>query len=177
MKIPLKLPISLIFAFLFLFLSVVTLPRLVHADFVRIRGSVVNVRQGPGTTHPVLFQAEQGEEFPLIKTEGLWCLIQLEGGDQAWVFARLIDVIPGEITERDVDTPEPQPMKPATSLGHKVFRAFLYLALLLFILFLFGKRRRIAEKVEFKLREASGYDREKPFRYDDHQPRDDSWEL
>ncbi|MBN2720563.1 MAG: SH3 domain-containing protein [Proteobacteria bacterium] len=137
----------------------------------------MNVRQGPGTTHPVLFQAEQGEEFPLIKTEGLWCLIQLQGEDQAWVFARLVDVIPGEIAKRGVETPEPEPVKPATSLKHKAFKAILYLALVLFIFYLIGKRRRILEKIGFKLREASGYDREKPFRYDDHQPRDDSWEL
>ena len=167
----------MIFAFLVLFLSVFTLPRPVHADFVRIRGSVVNVRQGPGTTHPVLFQAEQGEEFPLIETEGLWCLIQLKGGDQAWVFAKLVDVIPGEIAERDIDTRNAEPVKPVTSLAHRAVRASLYLALLLFILFLFGKRRRILEKIGLKLREASGYHREKPFRYDDRQPRDDSWEL
>lgn len=104
-------------------------------------------------------------------------MIQLEGGDQAWVFARLVDVIPGEIAERDVETPEPEPVKPATGLKHKTFKAFLYLALVFFTLFLIRKRRRILEKIGFKLREASGYDREKPFRYDDHQPRDDSWEL
>ena len=84
-----------------------------EADYVRIKGTVVNVRQGPGTSHPVLFQAEQGEEFDLISTEGLWCLVRIQPHQEAWVFRKLVSIVEGtrpgsKLTEfRLPDIPSP----------------------------------------------------------------------
>ena len=113
MKVKANRPIFPALLFLSVFLFVFVFPDSVQADFIRIRGTVVNVRQGPGTTHQVLFQAKQGEEYPLKKTEGLWCLIQLKDGKEAWVFARLVDVVPGEIPGSPVSTPEAGPEEPS----------------------------------------------------------------
>ncbi len=170
---------GLILALFFLTLSTASFlaPSPVQADFVRIRGTVVNVRQGPGTTHPVFFQAKQGEEYPLKKTEGLWCLIQLEDGKEAWVFARLVDVVPGELPGTPASKPEGATEEPPRTFFGKAAKPAFYLAIILFFLFLFKNRRRTFQKIRTKLMEASGYRREKPFRYDDHQPRDDSWDL
>jgi len=177
MKVKANRSIFLTFLFLVVFLTAFVSPDLARADFIRIRGTVVNVRQGPGTTYPVLFQAKQGDEFPLKKTEGLWCLVQLGEGKDAWVFAKLVDVVPGELPESSVSVTEAGPEEPSGTLLQKAIKPVFYFAILLFFLFLLRNRRRILQKIRTKLMEVSGYKREKPFRYDDRQPRDDTWEL
>ena len=174
-----KVESSIFLALLFLAVSlpVFVFPGPVQADFIRIRGTVVNVRQGPGTSHTVLFQAKQGEEYPLIKTEGLWCLVQLGEEKDAWVFAKLVDIVPGELPESSVSVPEAGPEEPPRTFLEKAVKPAFYFAILLFFLFLLRNRRRILQKIRMKLMEVSGYKREEPFRYDDRQPRDDTWEL
>jgi len=147
------------------------------ADFIRVKGSVVNVRQGPGTTFSVLFQAEQGDEFGLKKTEGLWCLVDLDDGREAWVFARLVEVLPGEKPTRTVSQPSPESENHETGILGRAVQTIFFLGLILLAIFVFWKRRQILEYTQMKLREASGYGREQPFRYDNRQPKDDSWEL
>jgi len=150
----------------------------VTADYIRIKGSVVNVRQGPGTTYQVLFQAKQGDEFDLLKTEGLWCLVRLEGGEQAWVFGRLIEILPGE-------RPSGQRLSSGSKVdqgGHESVWAghldkILILVPVFVALLIFWKRRLIFDLSQRKLREISGYRREQPFRYDNRNPKDDRWEL
>ena len=147
------------------------------ADYIRIKGTVVNVRQGPGTSHPVLFQAEQGEEFDLVSTEGLWCLIKLSDGKEAWVFRKLVDVVQGtrpgqagsdEMTEETTEA--------AAGWSWTTKAIFILFAFLLAVT-LFVKRRDILRFTGAKLREISGYKRDQAFRYDNRKPSDDSWDL
>jgi len=152
-------------------------PAAVMADYIRVKGTVVNVRQGPGTSHPVLFQAEQGEEFDLVSTEGLWCLIKLQQDQEAWVFRKLVDVVQGsrpgtassEQVAEDSDASSTG-WTLATKLGFTIFTFLLALVIL-------WKRRRILRFTEKRLKEISGYKREQAFRYDNRKPSDDSWEL
>ena len=158
-------------------LLVAAVPSSSMADYIRVKGTVVNVRQGPGTSHPVLFQAEQGEEFDLVGTEGLWCHIKLSEGQEAWVFRKLIDIVegtrPGQaVSEENADeTGEASAGWSWTTKAVFIFFAFLF-AVALFI-----KRREILRFAGFKLRDISGYKRDQAFRYDNRKPSDDSWEL
>ena len=159
------------------FLLVSLAPASVLADYVKIEGTVVNVRQGPGTSHPVLFQAEQGEEFDLVTTEGLWCLVKIQGDQEAWVFRKLVDVVqgnrPGTITnEKDAEEAGTSP-KGWSKVSKLLFFLFAFLFACVFIL----KRRKILNLTGKKLREISGYKRDQAFRYDNRKPSDDSWEL
>ena len=137
----------------------------------------MNVRQGPGTSHPVLFQAEQGEEFDLVSTEGLWCLISLPSDQEAWVFRKLVDVVEGgrpgatsgEQSSEPVEASQPGWTR-FSSIGLILF-AFL-LAVIAVI-----KRRKILGYTGIRLKEISGYKRDQAFRYDNRKPSDDSWEL
>ena len=159
------------------FLFITATPYAVMADYVRIKGSVVNVRQGPGTSHMVLFSAEQGEEFDLIRTEGLWCLIQLQHDQEAWVFRKLVDVVQGNrpgITTGE-QAPEESGASP-TTLTRAWKIGFLLLAFLLTAVGLL-KWKAILRFTGVKLKEISGYKREQAFRYDNRKPSDDSWEL
>jgi len=147
------------------------------ADYIRVKGTVVNVRQGPGTTQPVLFQAEKGEEFQLLGTEGLWCHIRLPEGREAWVYAKLVEILPGKMpgpspAENGAETS--QAHKKGWSRGGKV--AFTLFLAAIFLLGLW-KRRQILHYAGRRLRDISGYKRDQAFRYDDRKPSDDSWEI
>jgi hypothetical protein len=148
------------------------------ADYIRVKGSVVNVRQGPGTTYQVLFQAKQGDKFDLLKTEGLWCLIKLDDGKQAWVFGRLVDILPGEKSLKpDSQTVSKTGRKGPSSIWLDHRNKILIFVGVFFAFVLLLKRRRLAESFRLKLREISGYRREQPFRYDNRKPKDDRWEI
>ena len=159
-----------------LFILAAVVPSTVLADYVRIKGTVVNVRQGPGTSHPVLFQAEQGEEFDLVSTEGLWCLIKLQTDQEAWVFRKLVDIVEGNrpgSAAADERAGEPEPVSGWSWITKLVF---LMTARVLASAGIWN-RRQIGRFAGKKLREISGYKREQAFRYDNRKPSDDSWEL
>ncbi len=165
------------FPLIICFLLIAAAPCAVMADYVRIKGSVVNVRQGPGTSHMVLFSAEQGEEFDLVSTEGLWCLIKLQHDQEAWVFRKLVDVVQGNrpgITSTE-QTPEESGASPTTWTMAEKIALFLFAILLTAVII--WKRRAILHFSGVKLKEISGYNREQAFRYDNRKPSDDSWEL
>lgn len=163
--------------FLAIFLSFVFPASWATADYIRIKGTVVNVRQGPGTTYQVLFQAEQGDEFDLLKTEGLWCLVRLDDDEEAWVFGRLVEILPGERPSKATPQSSPEVSHTPQSLWKKHLDKILMVLSLVFLVVIFWRRRRILDFTRRKLSEASGYRREQPFRYDNRNPRDDSWEI
>ena len=147
------------------------------ADYVSIRGTVVNVRQGPGTSHQTLFQAKQGEEYDLIATEGLWCRIRLESGQEAWVYRKLVDVLEGDRAGATPSELESEVPDDASSGLSVTARIGLLISALLFLAVVFLKRRAILRFSGSRLREISGYKRDQAFRYDNRKPSDDSWEL
>lgn len=156
---------------------IVVVPVSSLADYIRIKGTVVNVRQGPGTSHPVLFQAEQGEEFDLVSTEGLWCLVKLREGQEAWVFRKLVDVVEG--TRPGLTASEEEPQEPGETSSEWTWKAQVgfILSIFLFAIVIIVKRRKILRFAGVRLKEISGYKREQAFRYDNRKPSDDSWEL
>ncbi len=159
-------------------LSLAVFPPLSQADYIRVKGTVVNVRQGPGTAYPVLFQAEQDEEFTLVRTEGLWCLITLDQQREAWVFRKLVDVLPGTRPgDLDAGAPDPGEIDELVSPLAKVVGYLFGLLLLTAAAIAFWKRGPLLQSAGKKLREISGYKREQPFRYDNRKPSDDKWEL
>ncbi|MDF1536222.1 MAG: SH3 domain-containing protein [bacterium] len=143
-----------------------------------MKGTVVNVRQGPGTTYPVLFQAEKGEAFSLVRTEGLWCLITLDQGREAWVFGKLVDVLPGQRSgSPNTEEAEPGEKDEPVSMAGKVAGFIFLLLFLTSSAVAVWKREQLLRFVGRKLKEIAGYRREQPFRYDNRKPSDDSWEL
>ncbi|UCG38281.1 MAG: SH3 domain-containing protein [bacterium] len=177
MRIGRKYSVAAAFPCLLLILVSLLSPNLLLADYVRIRGSVVNVRQGPGTSFPVLFQAQQGEEFNLLRTEGLWYLVKLPEGEEAWVFGRLADIVPGAMPGQPADGEGAKGEGEAGSGLKRILEVFLLLALLLLSGIAVWKRKQLTSHAILKLKEISGYRREQPFRYDNRMPKDDSWEI
>ncbi|NVM21573.1 MAG: SH3 domain-containing protein [Desulfobacterales bacterium] len=57
---------------------------------VIVKGPIANVREGPGTSSAVLFQAEKGVSFKLLKTKGKWLKVRHGDGDIGWVHKNLV---------------------------------------------------------------------------------------
>ena len=158
-------------------LVLAALPGGAIADYISIKGTVVNVRQGPGTTHPVFFQAEQGDEYDLISTEGLWCRIRVRDGQEAWVFSKLVEIHQGS---RSGMVPDERPSSETPDYGKgwaPVWRLTFLLSAAVAAVVGFWKRREILRFTGRKLKDISGYKRDQAFRYDNRKPSDDSWEL
>jgi len=58
------------------------------AAIVKIRRA--NVRQGPGTKHPIVFTADIGVAFQLLAKKGSWVKVRASDGDQGWIHKNLI---------------------------------------------------------------------------------------
>jgi len=67
----------------------VTVNRVAGAQVAQINGSNVNVRQGAGTTYPLLFQLNKGEQVTIKDEKSGWYLIESNKGS-GWVAAWLV---------------------------------------------------------------------------------------
>lgn len=55
-----------------------------------IKVSRANIRSGPGKSHSLVFDAEKGTPFKVLKKEGRWLQVQHADGDTGWVFDALV---------------------------------------------------------------------------------------
>lgn len=49
-----------------------------------------NVRQGPGTNHPIILTADKGVAFRILAKQGGWVKVQTDEGDEGWVSRNLL---------------------------------------------------------------------------------------
>lgn len=54
-----------------------------------ITASSCNVRSGPGTQHPIVYQATKGDNFPVLSQQGEWLEIINAQGKTGWVWQKL----------------------------------------------------------------------------------------
>jgi len=57
-----------------------------------VTGSIVNVRNGPGTTNAVIGQVSQGERLPFLEQSGDWLRVKLSNGSTGWVAGWLVSI-------------------------------------------------------------------------------------
>ena len=57
---------------------------------VIVKRTIVNVRKGPGINFRVVFQAEKGVSFRLLKRKGKWLKVRHEDGDVGWIHRNLV---------------------------------------------------------------------------------------
>ena len=61
-----------------------------HTLTVVVRVRLANIRSGPGTRFGVIFDAEKGTPFKVLRKEQDWLQIQHNDGDKGWVFHSLV---------------------------------------------------------------------------------------
>jgi SH3-like domain-containing protein len=57
---------------------------------VIVKGSLVNVREGPGKDTKVLFQAETGVSFKVEEKKDKWLRVRHADGDTGWIHGSLV---------------------------------------------------------------------------------------
>jgi SH3-like domain-containing protein len=57
---------------------------------VVVRKGTCNVRSGPGLKNPVVFTAERGVPFRVLKRTGKWIRVQHADGDKGWIYGALV---------------------------------------------------------------------------------------
>jgi SH3-like domain-containing protein len=57
---------------------------------VTVKAPLVNIREGPGTTTRVLFQAEKGVSFKNLGRKGDWFKVRHPDGDVGWIHKSLV---------------------------------------------------------------------------------------
>lgn len=57
---------------------------------VVVRVRLANIRNGPGTRHDVVFDAEKGTPFKVLQKKSGWVQVQHSDGDKGWVFKSLV---------------------------------------------------------------------------------------
>ncbi|MCR4962646.1 MAG: N-acetylmuramoyl-L-alanine amidase [Firmicutes bacterium] len=65
-----------------------------------VTGSGVNIRQGPGTDHPVIGVAAKNTAYPVLNKKDGWYQIRYAGGDPAWISATYLS------TSQNSDLPQ-----------------------------------------------------------------------
>lgn len=89
---------TLLFAMAFLCLALVTSPAQA-IEMVSIKGSIVNMRSGPGTNTEVLWELERGYPLQVLKRQGSWLQVRDFENDKGWVSAALTNRVPHHIVK------------------------------------------------------------------------------
>ena len=71
------------------------------AERLAMRGSVGNIRSGPGTNYDVIWKVEKYHPFEIINKKGEWYKFRDFEGDQGWIHKSLLQSISTVITIKD----------------------------------------------------------------------------
>ncbi len=63
---------------------------LVQAERLSVKAAIANVRSGPATTDPGIWQVERYHPLKVIQKQGKWCLFQDFEGDRGWIHDSLL---------------------------------------------------------------------------------------
>ncbi|MFQ5849363.1 MAG: SH3 domain-containing protein [Candidatus Binatia bacterium] len=61
-----------------------------HKPAVVVKVKRANIRKGPGTNYPVVFQTDWGVPFRVLKKKGKWLKVRHDDGDKGWIFQKLV---------------------------------------------------------------------------------------
>ena len=70
-----------------------------QAEMVSIKGSIVNMRSGPGTNTDVLWELERGYPLQVLKRKGSWLQVRDFENDKGWVARALTGHTPHHIVK------------------------------------------------------------------------------
>lgn len=79
---------SLLIGFALLFL--LTAASIVQAERLSVRTNIANIRSGPSTGDPVIWQVEKYHPLNVVRSMGDWCLFEDFEGDRGWIYRSLL---------------------------------------------------------------------------------------
>jgi len=94
-------------------LAFATAPAL--AEMVSIKGSVVNMRSGPGANTDILWELERGYPLQVLQRKGSWLQVKDFENDRGWVAGALTDRTPHHIVKAKVAN-----IRSGPGTGHRI---------------------------------------------------------
>src|ERR1700674_3610298 len=85
------------------------------AEQVRVVGALVNVRQGPGPSAPVLFQVKRGDVLAIVERKGNWLFIETSAGLRGYVFSQMTETVTSLPPAAPDSPPSPPQAAPSTT--------------------------------------------------------------
>lgn len=82
---------------------------------IRITGSYVNIRSGPGLTYNIIEVLPRGTVVKLLTTTTSWYQVQLSNGRTGWVSASYAEPVPGNVTPPGNQEPPGNDLPPDSS--------------------------------------------------------------
>lgn len=73
-----------------------------QAQMVSIAREEVNMRSGPGTRYPVIWELGRGFPLKIIERKGKWIRVKDFEGDTGWVFRKLTDKTPNVVVKKKI---------------------------------------------------------------------------
>ena len=70
------------------------------AERYAVTANIANIRSGPGTNHPILFEAEKYYPLIVLKKAGNWFQVKDFEGDVGWIFNTLVQEVTTVITKK-----------------------------------------------------------------------------
>lgn len=77
-------------------------PSAAQAKMVSVAGDWINMRSGPGLSHPVLWQLDRGHPLKVLRQENTWLYVEDFEGDKGWIAARLTSQTPHVIVRATI---------------------------------------------------------------------------
>lgn len=65
-------------------------PNLAEAERLSVTANIANIRSGPNTSDPVIWQVERYHPLNVIQKQGSWCLFEDFEGDRGWIHNSLL---------------------------------------------------------------------------------------
>ena len=87
-------------ATLVLFL-LLTAASVAQAQRMSVKTNIANVRSGPGTSDPVIWQVEMYHPLNVVQKQGSWYLFEDFEGDRGWIHESLLAVTEAVIVRKD----------------------------------------------------------------------------
>ena len=96
-SVPVKKSVAGIFA-VFLLLTAASV---VQAQRMSVQANIANVRSGPNTSDPVIWQVEMYHPLNIVQKQGSWYLFEDFEGDRGWIHQSLLSNTEAVIVKKD----------------------------------------------------------------------------
>ena len=73
----------------------------VQAERLSVKAGIANVRSGPNTSDPMIWQVEKYHPLNVVQKPGSWYLIEDFEGDRGWIHSSLLDSTRAVIVKND----------------------------------------------------------------------------
>ncbi len=85
----------------FTLLTLLTAAQVAQAQRMSVKTGIANIRSGPNTSNPVIWQVEMFHPLNVVQKQGSWYLFEDFEGDRGWIHQSLLSDTEAVIVNKD----------------------------------------------------------------------------